>query len=108
MRSLNLRGIHPLDSDSFETFSIKHPSLEYLSLSWCKFVNDRIVKEIACGCPKLVDVDLAWCVHITSLSVYELIQKCVNLRSLNIRGCANVGLIISDYSNLSSSILLYF
>lgn len=103
--TLNLRGFTPLirrqsDPDSSSSSSlvhIKNPNLEDLNLSWCKFVDDAMITELADGSPNLITLDLGWCASITANAFHKLAQKCRSLRTLNLRGCTKIGPLSVQY-----------
>lgn len=78
-------------------FNIRHPNLEDLNLSWCKFVDDVMITELAEGTPNLITLDLGWCTSITANAFHKLAQKCKNLRTLNLRGCTKIGPLSVQY-----------
>ena len=104
--TLNLRGYTPLirrqsdpssDSSSSSIVHIRNPNLEDLNLSWCKFVDDAMIAELADGSPNLITLDLGWCSSITANAFHKLAQKCRNLRTLNLRGCTKIGPLSVQY-----------
>lgn len=103
--TLNLRGYTPLirrqsdpSSDASSSLvHIKNPNLEDLNLSWCKFVDDAMIAELADGSPNLITLDLGWCTSITANAFHKLAQKCRNLRTLNLRGCTKIGPLSVQY-----------
>jgi F-box/leucine-rich repeat protein 2/20 len=104
--TLNLRGYTPLRRSNEEPHvTIKHPNLEDLNLSWCKFVDDAMIAEMADGTSSLISLDLGWCTSITANAFHRLAQKCRNLRSLNLRGCTKVGPLSVQYLSAASVVV---
>jgi len=106
--TLNLRGYTPLRrpaEDQDAPIRLKHPNIEDLNLSWCKFVDDAMIASMADASPNIITLDLGWCTSITANAFHRLVQKCRNLRTLNLRGCTKVGPLSVQYIGAASVVV---
>eukprot|EP01090_Pellita_catalonica_P015094 TRINITY_DN3994_c0_g1_i1.p1 TRINITY_DN3994_c0_g1~~TRINITY_DN3994_c0_g1_i1.p1 ORF type:complete len:802 (-),score=55.12 TRINITY_DN3994_c0_g1_i1:40-2226(-) len=65
---------------------LRHPSLRYLTLSWCRNLEDIAVSKIGRGCPSLETLDLSRCPKLSGAYFSTLAQTVPNLRLLNLKG----------------------
>ncbi|KAI8080199.1 uncharacterized protein B0P05DRAFT_540398 [Gilbertella persicaria] len=69
----------------FHSTNVWVAQLRYLDLSYCAWVNEKTVENIAHGLPYLEHIILQWCNQIKVNSVHNLVQQLTFLNTIDIR-----------------------
>ncbi|KAF7723911.1 hypothetical protein EC973_001534 [Apophysomyces ossiformis] len=65
--------------------------LENLDLSYCRWVDDRTLQNIAHGLPRLRRIDLCWCHRVSYTSILYLVQTLSRLEQIDLRHLDMIG-----------------
>ena len=88
LNSLNLSYSQITFNGSFSE-KFEHENLKVLNLSNCRGINEKIIENIAVGCPNLHKVNLMHTMEangIVKKCLKYLVEKCTNIEELNFGG----------------------
>ncbi|KAI7890580.1 uncharacterized protein EV154DRAFT_246512 [Mucor mucedo] len=73
------------------TLPCSSSQLSYLDISYCAWVNNQTLENIAHGLPKLDHLLLQWCNQVKPISIHFLAEKLEHLKSIDLRHIDLIG-----------------